>query len=445
VKKLKYSEGMYSRRFVVKGGNPLSGTVKLSGAKNSASKLFIASLLTDQPVRLSNCPCGTLEMIITRQICELLGTKFEKFTSGEVVLQTKEILSTSFSESLGIVNRIGILMAGPLLSRTGEAKIPKPGGDQIGKRPVDFHLNALRMLGAEVKEYENFYELKAKRLCGANITLPYPSVGATENIIISACLADGTTYLNNAAVEPEIMDMILLLQKMGAIIDVSTDRRIVIKGVDKLGGAKHRVIPDRLEAASLACAAIASKGSVIVKDARQCDMISFLNAIRLIGADYEILDDGIKFFYKGKLKPIIIETKVHPGFMTDWQPPFLILLTQVEGVSIIHETVYENRFGYVSELKKMGADIELYNTCLGGTVCRFANTNYSHSAVIKGPSLLKAKNITVPDIRAGFSYLVAAILAKGESIVDGAHYIDRGYENIDEKLRKLGVNIKRAD
>jgi len=445
VKRIKSSEGIYSRRFIVKGGKPLTGTVKLSGAKNSASKLFIASLLTDQPVRLSNCPCGTLEMHITRQICELLGTKFEKFTSGEVVLQTKKIQSTSFSESLGIVNRIGILMAGPLLSRTGEAKIPKPGGDQIGKRPVDFHLNALRMLGAEVKEYENFYVLKAKRLSGANITLPYPSVGATENIIISACLADGTTYLNNAAVEPEIMDMILLLQKMGAIIDVSTDRRIVIKGVDKLGGAKHRVIPDRLEAASLACAAIASKGSVTVKDARQCDMISFLNAVRLIGADYEILDDGIKFFYKGKLKPIIIETKVHPGFMTDWQPPFLILLTQAKGVSIIHETVYENRFGYVAELKKMGADIELYNTCLGGTVCRFANTNYSHSAVIKGPSLLKARNITVPDIRAGFSYLVAAILAKGESVVDGAHYIDRGYENIDEKLRKLGVNIKRAD
>ncbi len=445
VKKLIGPDGIYSRRFVVRGGNSLSGTVRLSGAKNSASKLFIASLLTDQPVSLSNCPCGTLEMYITRQICELLGTEFKKFTSGEVVLQTKTVRTTSFSESLGIVNRIGILMAGPLLNRTGAAKIPKPGGDQIGNRPVDFHLNALRKLGAEVTEKENFYELKAKRLLGANISLPYPSVGATENIIIAACLAEGTTYLNNAAVEPEIMDMILLLQKMGAIIDVSTDRKIIIRGVRELSGAMHRVLPDRLEAASLACAAIASKGSVSIRDARQCDMISFLNSIRLIGADYEILDDGIRFFYKGKLKPIIIETNVHPGFMTDWQPPFLILLTQADGVSIIHETVYENRFGYVSELKKMGADIELYDTCLGGSVCRFANTNYSHSAVIKGPSYLKANHITVPDIRAGFSYLVAAILAKGESVVDGAHYIDRGYENIDEKLRKLGVKIKRAD
>jgi UDP-N-acetylglucosamine 1-carboxyvinyltransferase len=445
VKKIKSSSGMYSSRFIVKGGKPLHGTVKLSGAKNSASKLFIAALLTDKPVRLANCPCSTIEMNITRKMCESLGTQFQKFTSGEVVLHTRKIKDTSFSESLGIVNRIGILMAGPLLSRVGEARIPKPGGDQIGKRPIDFHLNALRKLGTEIKEYENFFELKAKKLRGTNIALPYPSVGATENIIISACLAEGTTYLNNAAVEPEIIDMILLLQKMGAVIDVLTDRRIVIKGVEKLGSAVHGVIPDRLEAASLACAAIASKGSVEIKDARQCDMISFLNSVRLIGADYEILQDGIKFFHKGKLKPIMIETNVHPGFMTDWQPPFLILLTQAEGVSIIHETVYENRFGYVSELKKMGADIELYDNCLGGSVCRFANTNYSHSAVIKGPTKLKASSISVPDIRAGFSYLVGAILAKGESVVNGAHYIDRGYENIDEKLRKLGVDIERAN
>lgn len=445
MKKINPSTGVYSRRFIVKGGKPLHGTIKLSGAKNSGSKLFISTLLTDMPVHISNCPCGTIEMQVTRKICESLGTQFQKFTSGEVVLQTKKIKDTAFSESLSIVNRIGILLAGPLLSRAGEAKIPRPGGDQIGKRPVDFHLEALKKLGASVKEYDNCYELKARKLHGANITLPFPSVGATENIIISACLAEGTTYLNNAAVEPEIIDMILMLQKMGAVIDVLTDRRIVIKGVEKLNGTVHSVLPDRLEAASMACAAIASKGSITIKDARQCDMISFLNSIRLIGADYEILDGGIKFFYKGKLKPLMIETNVHPGFMTDWQPPLLILLTQAEGVSIIHETVYENRFGYVSELKKMGANIELYNKCLGGSVCRFANTNYSHSAVILGPSKLKPSKINVPDIRAGFSYLVAAILAKGESIIDGAHYIDRGYENIDEKLKKLGVDIKRAD
>jgi UDP-N-acetylglucosamine 1-carboxyvinyltransferase len=430
-------------RFLVKGGKPLHGTVKLSGAKNSASKLLVATLLTDQEVRIKNFPCTIIEMEVTREIVESLGTKFKKFSNNEAVLQTKKITNTSFSEDLGLINRIGILTVGALLKRTGEAKIPKLGGDKIGARPIDFHLDALKHLGAEIKEYEKFYVLKAKTLIGANITLPFPSVGATENIIISSCLAEGTTYINNAAVEPEIIDMILMLQKMGAVIDVLTDRRIVVRGVERLTGTTHSVIPDRLEAASIAAAAIASKGEVFIKEARQIDMISFLNSIRLIGADYKIEDDGIKFFYKRKLKPIIIETNVHPGFMTDWQPPFIILLTQAEGVSIIHETVYENRFGYVSELKKMGADIELYNTCLGGSVCRFANTNYYHSAVIKGPTTLSRANITVPDIRAGFSYLVAAIVAKGESIIDGIHYIDRGYEHITEKLSKLGVNISR--
>ena len=422
----------------------MNGSVELSGAKNSASKLLVASLLTADRVHISNIPCSTIEMQVTKKICESFGTKFEKFSGNEAILQTKKITHTSFSESLGLVNRIGILTVGPILNRTGIAVIPKLGGDQIGKRPIDFHLEALKNLGADIKETKNFYEIKAKKLFGANITLPYPSVGATENIIMAASLAEGTTYLNNAAVEPEIIDLILFLQKMGAVIDVLTDRCIVIKGVKTLGQAKHTVIPDRLEAASLAAAAIASKGEIFIKSARQIDMISFLNSIRVIGADYEIKEDGIRFYYKGSLKPTIIETNVHPGFMTDWQPPFLILLTQSCGVSMIHETVYENRFGYVTELKKMGADIELYERCLGGSVCRFANTNYKHSAVIKGPTELKAAKINVPDIRAGFSYLVAAILAKGESVISGAHYIDRGYENIDIKLRKLGVRIERA-
>jgi len=432
-------------RFVVKGGKPLKGTIRLSGAKNCSSKLFIASLLTNKPVEITNCPCQTIEMQITKQLCESLGTKFEKFSAEGVVLQTSKLNQSSFSAELGLMNRIGILTVGPLLYRTGKAKIAKPGGDKIGKRPIDFHLDSLRKLGAEIKEYPSHYELTSKKLTGANITLPFPSVGATENIIISACLAEGTTYIHNAAVEPEIIDLILFLQKMGAVIDILTDRRIVIKGVGELGPASHSVIPDRLEAASLASAAIASKGSVTIEDARQSDMISFLNSVRLIGADYEILPEGIKFFYKDNLKPIAIETNVHPGFMTDWQAPFVILLTQANGVSIIHETVYENRLGYISELKKMGADIELYNDCLGGSICRFKNTNYYHSAVVKGPSKLRPANINVPDIRAGFSYLVAAILAKGESVIDGAYHIDRGYEKIDEKLRKLGVNIKRVE
>ncbi len=430
-------------KFLVKGGKPLHGSIKISGAKNAASKLIIASLLTDEPVKLINVPVSISEIKVTRKIIESLGAKFIKFKNHELIVQTKKIKDISFSASLGLINRIGVLTAGPLLLRSGEAKIPKPGGDQIGARPINFHLDALIKLGATVKEHKNYYLLKAKRLVGAEITLPFPSVGATENIIITAALAIGKTTIHNAAIEPEIMDLIMMLQKMGAIIDVRTDRTIVITGVKKLHGAEHRVIPDRLEAASFACAAIASKGDITIYDAKHNDMISFLNTIRLIGAEYEVQARGIRFFYKGELKPINIETEVHPGFMTDWQPPMTILLTQSKGISTLHETVYENRFGYVNELNKMGANIKLTNNCLG-LPCRFSETNYYHSAIIKGKTQLFGAEINVPDIRAGFSYLVAAIIAKGESLVHGIHYIDRGYENIDKKLRKLGVKIKRV-
>ncbi len=431
-----------SAKFLIKGGKPLRGSLKISGAKNAASKLIIASLLTNEPVHISNCPVSIGEILVTRKIIESLGAKFSKFKNNEVIVQTKKIHDISFSASLGLINRIGVLTAGPLLLRGGEARIPKPGGDQIGNRPINFHLDAFIKLGATVKEYKDYYLLRAKRLVGTDITLPFPSVGATENIILTSSLAIGKTTIQNAAIEPEIMDLIMLLQKMGAIIDVKTDRTIVITGVEKLYGAEHRVIPDRLEAASFACAAIASKGEVMIYDARHRDMITFLNTIRLIGAEYSIKDDGIKFSYEGDLKPINIETDVHPGFMTDWQPPMTILLTQAKGISTLHETVYENRFGYIKELNKMGADIELTNDCLGSP-CRFYGTNYYHSAVIKGKTPLKPAEIVVPDIRAGFSYLVAAILAKGETLVHGIHYIDRGYENIDRKMGKLGVNIRR--
>lgn len=429
-------------RFLIKGGKALKGNVRISGAKNAASKIMIASLLTDEDVLLSNNPVGIGEIAVTREICSSLGSKFKSFTSHRTIISSKKITDVTFSPKLGFVNRIGILTAGPLLIRRKEAKIPKPGGDQIGSRPVNFHLDALRKLGAVCEESKNFYYLRCKNLIGNDITLPYPSVGATENVIIAAVRAIGKTVLRNAAIEPEIMDLIMFLQKMGAIIDVRTDRTIVITGVEKLHGVEHTIIPDRLEAASYACAAIATKGDIVVHDARHEDMITFLNTIRLIGGEYEVLDGGIRFFCNGNLRPINIETDVHPGFMTDWQPPLTIVLTQAEGISTIHETVYERRFGYVSELNKMGADIRLTNDCLGEP-CRFYQSDYYHSAVIKGITPLKGAEIIVPDIRAGFSYLIAALLAKGESLVHGIHYIDRGYENIDKKLKRLGVNIKR--
>jgi len=430
-------------RFIIKGGNPLHGKVKVTGAKNSATKIIVASLLTSDECSFYNSPNKISDVIITKEICTHLGSDIS-FREDKLTIKTGKIKTHKIPSELGNANRIAVLLAGPLLHRTGKAEIPIPGGCKIGSRPVNFHIEGLKKLGCHVENNEFYYILNADTLKGNNIHLDYPSVGATENIIIAATLAKGRTVLTNAAVEPEILDLIKFLQKMGAIIEISTDRKISIEGVDKLTGACHSIIPDRNQAASFACVGLASKGDVFVENAIQDELITFLNTVRRVGGKFEVEDKGIRFYYDGPFKSIAIETNVHPGFMTDWQQPFVILLTQATGISIIHETVYEKRFGYVEALKKMGAEIELYNTCLGGLQCRFANSDYYHSAVIKGPTELKSSEIDIPDLRAGFSYLIAGVIAKGETIVNGAVYIDRGYEDIDAKLRYLGVDIIRA-
>lgn len=429
-------------KFLIRGGKPLNGTVKVSGAKNSASKLVVASLLSTGKSILRNSPNKINDLILTKKICETIGS-FVEIENDLLEIQTPEVKSDTIDAVLGNKTRIAILLAGPLLHRTGSAKIPVPGGCRIGSRPVNFHVDSLEKLGCNVSIEDGFYVLKADKLSGNNIRLAYPSVGATENIIIASTLAHGRTILTNAAVEPEIIDLIKFLQKMGAIIEISTDRKITIEGVEKLEGAEHYVIPDRNQAASFACAGIASKGDIFVENAVQDDLITFLNTVRKVGGKYEVKDHGIRFYYGGELNSLAIETNVHPGFMTDWQQPFVILMTQAKGISIVHETVYEERFGYVNELRKMGAEIELYDACLGGSECRFANTHYLHSAVVKGPTPFHGAEINVPDLRAGFSYLIAGVIAEGESLVNGAVYIDRGYESIDEKLRGLGAEIRR--
>ncbi|MDD5363169.1 MAG: UDP-N-acetylglucosamine 1-carboxyvinyltransferase [Ignavibacteria bacterium] len=431
-------------KFLIKGGHPLNGSVKISGAKNSATKLIVASMLTFEACSFGNSPNKLSELNVTSELCRLLGSDV-KIKNDNFTIQTETIKSNRIPFEYGNVNRISILFAGPLLNRCGEALIPIPGGCKIGSRPVNFHIEGLKKLGCNVEISDNFYHLKCDRLKGNNIHLEYPSVGATENILIASTLAKGRTIIFNAAIEPEIMDLIKFLQKMGAIIEISTDRKITIEGVDKLYGSPHTVISDRNQAVSFAVAGLASKGDVFVESAVQDDLITFLNAVRRVGGKFEVKENGIRFYYDGPFKPIAVETNVHPGFMTDWQQPLVVLLTQAEGISIVHETVYEKRFGYVSELKKMGAEIELYNTCLGGLTCRFANMEYYHSAVIKGPTPLKGEEIIVPDLRAGMSYLIAGLVAKGDTLINGINYIDRGYENIDEKLKGLGADITRTN
>jgi UDP-N-acetylglucosamine 1-carboxyvinyltransferase len=269
---------------------------------------------------------------------------------------------------------------------------------------------------------------------------------ATEQFLITASIAQGVTIIENGAMEPEIIDLIKLLQKMGAIIELKVDRRIVIEGVERLRGACHTLLSDRNEAVSLAIAAYLTHGDIYVHRAQQDTLLTFLNTLSKMGLRFEIDDEGIRFVGDGKVPPAIaLETDVHPGFMTDWQQPFTILLTQADGMSVVHETIYEDRFGYTTALIGMGAHIGLYPKCLGEIPCRFREKQYLHSCVVRGPTPLKGTRIYIPDIRAGCSYILAALCAEGTSEVYGVEHIERGYEHLDVKLRSLGAKIERIN
>jgi UDP-N-acetylglucosamine 1-carboxyvinyltransferase len=285
---------------------------------------------------------------------------------------------------------------------------------------------------------------KAEKLKGATIILPYPSVGATENTILAGVLAEGRTTIQNAATEPEITDMIKLLQKMGAIIELGANREVYIEGVKKLHGAEHSLLPDRIETASFAIMALATGGNILVEGAIQEHMITFLNTVRRLGGEYSVENDGLRFFHAGQLKAVHIETDTHPGFATDWQQPLTVLLTQARGNSIIHETVYEDRFGYAEDLRRMGADIEVVNKCLGDLPCRFQGKMHYHSAIVHGPTALKGAKLEMRDIRAGMAHIIAALIAEGTSEITGMEHLDRGYENMDGRISSLGADIERT-
>ena len=432
------------KTWVIEGGEPLRGEIPVSGAKNSITKLLVASMLSDQPSHFANVP-DIGDRLITQEICESVGARFKSESAHRLEVHTPDLTSDAIGAELGSRNRLAIMMLGPLLHRRGRAVIPAAaGGDQIGPRPVDFHLEGVKKMGADVEVKDGVYVIQAEELHGAEIELPYPSVTSTENLLMTAALAKGRITISNAAIEPEVMDLVIFLQKMGAIIDYKVDRTFVIEGVPKLYGANHRLMPDRIVAASLGVAAVATRGDVFVKNARQQDLLTFLNTLRRVGGLFDVQEDGIRFFHNGKLRAIHLETSVHPGFMTDWQSPFLLLLTQADGMSVVHETVFEDRFGYVAALQQMGAEIALYDTCLGQR-CRFHSSQYQHSAVVKGPTQLKAAEINVPDLRAGFTYLIAAIMAQGKSTVRGIEHITRGYENLENSLRNLGARIEAVE
>ena len=419
----------------------MQGKITVRGSKNAASKMMIASLLTEELCTIENVPLSA-EIDITKELCEKIGSEVS-FGEHQLVIKTERVNTPLVSE-LTRRNRIPILALGPLLHRRGFAEVPVFGGCPIGHRPVNLHVEVLTKMGAKIERRLGSYYAETNGLHGAEIEFPHSSVGATESAILTATLAQGKTVIKNAAVEPEIINLIAMLCSMGALVDVdSANRFIEIQGVSQLRGTTIRVMPDRNEVVSFASAALATRGELEILGIEEWYLKSFLEKVKAMGAGYDIYPDRIKFTSRDRYGPINIETSPHPGFMTDWQQPVCVLLTRAGGESIIHETVYEDRFGYAKDLNKLGAKIKVSDDCLGSP-CRFLGQTFNHSARITGPTKLRGGELTITDIRAGMAHVIAALIAEGESVVSGVEHIDRGYEKLDERLRGLGVDIKRV-
>ncbi|QDO87598.1 UDP-N-acetylglucosamine 1-carboxyvinyltransferase [Ornithinimicrobium ciconiae] len=436
---------MAATAWSVTPSGPLRGDVHVRGSKNAATKHMVAAILGDGPSRISNIP-QVGDVAITTDILRSLGVGVDyDQEQGVITVEPHDAVTADVPLSFSGLNRIPILLLGPLLHLTGEAFVPLVGGDPIGRRPVDFHIEALTAFGAEIEHRQDGIVARATRLRGTRLELPYPSVGATETVLLTAALAEGRTVLRNAATEPEVIELALFLQRMGARIVLSPGRKWTIDGVDRLRGAEVRLEGDRNEAFSYLVAGLVTSGDVRVHGCRQDRLVTALTTLRGMGAQFDITDDYIRATAPDGLRPAAVQTDTHPGFMTDWQTPLVVLFTQANGMSVLHETVYEDRLVYVPALQQMGAEIELFSTCLGGESCRFHDTNAVHSAVVKGVSSLHGAEVEVPDVRAGFSSVIAAAIADGPSRIGGIRHLVRGYHRPAEQFAALGLSITPAD
>jgi UDP-N-acetylglucosamine 1-carboxyvinyltransferase len=432
--------------YIIKGGQPVVGEIRCLGAKNFTTKAMVAALLGETPTVLTNIP-PIGDVTITKEMLTSIGVKVEFMTNGTMIIDPSSIKFSVVRTPHSGSNRVPILLLGTLLHHFDEVSVPIVGGDQIGARTVDFHLEAIRQFGGKVRETpDGFIAQRTNTLKGTHIKLPYPSVGATETCLYLGVLAEGRTTISNAAIEPEIFELITMLRAMGAIIFTSSGREIRIEGVKHLTGTNMKVLGDRIEAASWACLACASDGDIAVDGIRPETLGNFLSYFQQVGGGVELVNSNtIRFFRKESLRPAMIETDVYPGFSTDWQQPFAILLSQANGISVIHETVHENRFGYLKTLDKLGAKTQLTTYCLGGTTCRYRESNFEHSAIIMGPTPFKAVDeIATPDLRAGLAYVIAAAVAQGTTTVTGIDLLERGYGNIVPRLAAMNLNIERV-
>jgi UDP-N-acetylglucosamine 1-carboxyvinyltransferase len=413
-------------RLLVTGGARLSGSVRVAGAKNAALKLMAASLLAPGRSVLRNVP-RILDCSLMSEVLERLGVEVD-WQGGSVGVDASVITSVEAPYDLVRRMRASIVVLGPVLARCGRVQVSLPGGDEIGSRPIDLHLAGLERMGASIgMEHGSVIASAPRGLSGAAITLDYPSVGATENLLMAAVAARGTTVIDNAAREPEIADLAVFLAEMGARIGGAGTSTIEIDGVEALHPAEHDIIPDRIESGTWAAAAVATRGDLTIEEARADHLELLLAKLSDAGAEISVVDAGIRIRQRERPKAVDFVTLPYPGVATDFQPILMAMLASAAGTSIATENVFESRFLCVDELRRMGADIR----------------TEGHHAVIRGVEQLSAAPVRALDIRAGAAMVIAGLTADGETAVDDVHHIDRGYEDFESKLTALGAEIRR--
>lgn len=414
-------------RIIVHGGHRLQGEVQVSGAKNAALPLLCATLLAAGTHELRNLP-GLRDIDTTVQLLHIMGARTATGAPGTLKINADEIICAEAPYDLVRTMRASVLVLGPLLARLGYARVSLPGGCAIGARPVDQHLSGLEAMGAQISLEHGYIEARAERLQGARIYLDIPTVGGTENLLMAATLAQGRTIIENAACEPEIEDLALALQHMGAQIEGAGSDTITIHGVEKLSPMNHTVMSDRIEAGTFMVAAAITGGDVLVAGAQPQHLEAVISKLRQCGAEVHCVAEGIRVQCKQTLQPLRIKTSPHPGFPTDMQAQFMALLTQADGTSVISENVFENRFMHVSELQRLGAKIRVEG----------------RQATIQGKTELLGAPVMATDLRASASLVLAALAAENTTEISRIYHLDRGYEKLEEKLNKLGADIKRV-
>jgi len=416
-------------KFVIRGGSPLLGTVRISGAKNAALPCMAAALLTDEPVILENIP-QVRDIQTTRNLLAAMGADVELGygrAQHRTTIHCKDLASPEASYELVKTMRASTLVLGPLVARCRRARVSLPGGCAIGQRPIDLHIKGLELLGAKITQEHGYVEATADRLHGAEIVFDRITVTGTEDLLMAATLAEGETILQNAAREPEVADLAALLNKMGAKIQGAGTPTIHIKGVSKLKGAKHRIIPDRIEAGTFLIAGALTGGDLNIANCDPTHLDAILSKLKEAGVKTRSTADSVRVMGDNPFTASDLSTEEYPGFPTDMQAQFMALTTQAEGTSIITENIFENRFMHAQELVRMGANIKIEG----------------HRAVVRGKTQLSAAAVLASDLRASASLVLAALVADGETIIDRVYHIDRGYEKIEEKLKGVGAQIRR--